>query len=42
MSIIMLIALVVVFAVIFAARRNRARITHIDRTVRKEKDGPDA
>jgi hypothetical protein len=35
MSIIMLIALVVVFAVILAARRRRPRVTQIDRTITK-------
>ena len=47
MSIIMLVALVVIFAVILSMRRARrsARITQIDRTVThedKEKDGGDA
>jgi hypothetical protein len=35
MSIIMLITLVIVFAVILAARRRRPRITQIDRTISK-------
>lgn len=35
MSIIMLITLVIVFAVILAARRRRPRVTQIDRTVTK-------
>ena len=44
MSIIMLITLVVVFAVILSMRRarRRPRVTQIDRTVRREKDGDDA
>jgi hypothetical protein len=39
MSIIMLITLVVIFAVILAARRSRRgpSVTRIDRTVRREK-----
>lgn len=40
MTIIMLITLVVVFAVVLAARRNRPRVTHIERRI--EKDGGDA
>ena len=35
MSLIMLITLVIVFAVILAARRRRPRVTHIDRTIMK-------
>jgi hypothetical protein len=44
MSIIMLIALVVIFAVILAARRSRRgpHVTQIDRTVHREKDSDDA
>ena len=42
MNLIMLIALVVIFAVILAARRNRSRVRHIDRTDRREKDSDDA
>jgi hypothetical protein len=44
MSTIMLVTLVVIFAVILAARRSRRgpRVTHIDRTVTKKKDGDDA
>jgi hypothetical protein len=41
MSTIMLVALVVIFAVILAMRRARRgpRVTQIDRTVRREKEG---
>ncbi len=44
MSTIMLIALVIIFAVIFAMRRSRRpRVTQITRTVtREKKDGDDA
>jgi hypothetical protein len=41
MSIIMLITLVIVFAVILAARRRRPRITQIDRTIRKRQSEGD-
>ena len=42
MSIIMLITLVIVFAVIFAMRRNRPRGTRLDRVVHSEEDDGDA
>jgi len=44
MSIVMLIALIVIFAVILAARRSRRgpHVTEITRTVRRKKDGEDA
>jgi hypothetical protein len=41
MSIIMLIALVIVFAVILAARRRRPRVTQIDRTISKRQSEGD-
>ena len=42
MSVIMLIALVIVFAVILAARRSRRpRVTQIDRTIRKDQSKGD-
>jgi hypothetical protein len=40
MNLIMLIALVVIFAVVLAARRNRWRSRSIDRTTPREKDEP--
>jgi hypothetical protein len=39
MSTIMLVALVVIFAVILTMRRRRPRVTQIDRTVRRRKEG---
>ena len=45
MSVIMLVALVVIFAVILSMRRARRgpRVTQIDRTItREKKDGDDA
>lgn len=39
MSIIMLVALVVIFAVILTMRRRGPRVTEIDRIVRRKKGG---
>ena len=40
MSITLLVALVIVFAVILSMRRRRGpRVTEIDRTVRRKKEG---
>ncbi len=41
MSIVLVVGLVVALAVVIAARRNRPRVTHIERTV-VHKDDDDA